>query len=85
MAKTAMTHARISPEIKQKAEAIIKGLGLSISSAHELFYRQIIAHQGIPFNLRIFKKETVNAMVEARKGAGKKYDSVEEMLGEIAS
>ena len=51
MAKTAMTHVRITPEIKKEAERIIKGLGLSISAAHELFYRQIITHQGLPFNL----------------------------------
>jgi len=41
MAKTAMTHARITPEIKKEAERIIKELGLSISAAHEIFYRQI--------------------------------------------
>lgn len=29
MAKTAMTHTRITPEIKTEAERIIKGLGLS--------------------------------------------------------
>jgi DNA-damage-inducible protein J len=53
MAKTAMTYTRITPEIKTEAERIIKGLGLSISAAHELFYRQIITHKGLPFDLRI--------------------------------
>ena len=33
MAKTAMTHARLTPEIKEKAEAILKELGISISQA----------------------------------------------------
>ena len=44
MVKTAMTHARLTPEIKEKAETILKELGISISVAHEMFYRQIIAH-----------------------------------------
>lgn len=85
MAKTAMTHARITPEIKQKAEQIIKGLGLSISAAHELYYRQIIAHQGIPFDLRVFKPETIQAMKDARNGIGTKYDSIADMFDEIDS
>lgn len=85
MAKTAMTHARITPEIKQQAENIIKGLGLSISSAHELFYRQIIAHQGLPFDLRVFKNETIKAMEEARNGIGTQYNSVTDMFDDIDS
>ncbi len=83
MAKTAMAHARLSPEIKKKAEAILKDLGISISAAYEMFYRQIIAHQGIPFDLRIPNKDTLNAMQDARDGKGKKYDSVKEMLDDL--
>ncbi len=48
-----------------------------------MFYRQIIAHQGIPFDLRIPNKDTLNAMQDARDGKGKKYDSVKEMLDDL--
>ena len=80
MAKTAMTHARLTPEIKEKAETILKELGISISAAYEMFYRQIIAHQGIPFDLRIPNKNTLQAMKDARDGKGRKYDSVENLI-----
>jgi DNA-damage-inducible protein J len=83
MAKTAMTHARISPEIKQEAEKIIKKLGLSISAAHELFYRQIIAHQGVPFELRVFNKASARAMRDAREGKGKRYETVDAMFKDL--
>ena len=83
MAKTAMTHARLTPEIKEKAEAILKELGISISTAYEMFYRQIISHQGIPFDLRLPNRDTLAAMKDARDGKGKKYDSVEEMFEEL--
>ena len=73
MAKTAMTHARLTPEIKEQAEAILKELGISISTAYEMFYRQIIAQQGIPFDLHIPNKDTLQAMKDARNGKGKKY------------
>ncbi len=83
MAKTAMTHTRITPEVKTEAERIIKGLGLSISAAHELFYRQIITHKGLPFDLRILNQDTIQAMDEARKGIGEKYDSVADMFDDM--
>ncbi|MEE8397614.1 MAG: type II toxin-antitoxin system RelB/DinJ family antitoxin [Desulfobacterales bacterium] len=83
MAKTAMTHARLTPEIKEEAEAILKELGISISTAYEMFYRQIISHQGIPFDLRLPNKDTIVAMKDARNGKGKRYDGVREMFEDL--
>ncbi|MFH0726415.1 MAG: type II toxin-antitoxin system RelB/DinJ family antitoxin [Pseudomonadota bacterium] len=80
MAKSAMTHARLTPEVKESAEAILKELGISISSAYELFYRQIIAHNGLPFEARVPTRQTIEAMKNARAGKGKKYESVESMF-----
>jgi DNA-damage-inducible protein J len=80
MARTAMIHARLTPEIKENAEAILKELGISVSSAYELFYRQIIAHRGLPFDARIPTQETIQAMQDARNGKGKAYDSVDSMF-----
>jgi len=83
MAKTAMTHARLTPEVKKQAENILKRLGISISTAHEMFYRQIIAHGGIPFEMRIPNKKTLQAMDNARTGEGKKYDDVTSLFDDI--
>ncbi len=83
MAKTATTHARMDPKIKLEAERIIKDMGLSISAAHEMFYRQIIAHQGLPFDLRIPNRETLEALEEARQGTGKRYSTVQDMLDDL--
>jgi DNA-damage-inducible protein J len=80
MAKTAMTHARLTPQVKEKAEKILKELGISISSAYEMFYLQIIANQGLPFDARIPTTETIQAMRDARDGKGKRYNSVDEMF-----
>lgn len=38
MAKTAMTHARPTPEVKLKAEAILREPDISFSSAYKTFY-----------------------------------------------
>ena len=47
------------------------------------FYRQIIAHQGIPFDLHLPNKDTLQAMRDARDGKGKRYDSVEKMFEDL--
>ena len=78
-----MTHARLTPEVKRQAETILKELGISISAAQEIFYRQIIANRGIPFDLRIPNDKTIQAMEEAREGKGKKYATVKELFDEM--
>ena len=83
MAKTAMTHARLTPEIKEKAEAIFHDLGITVSGAYEMFYRQIIAHDGLPFELQLPNEKTIKAMKEARDGKGKKYHNVKAMFNDL--
>ena len=83
MAKTATTHARLTPEVKAQAEKILKDLGISISTAYEMYYRQIIAHQGIPFDLRIPNAETRQAMLDAREGNGRKVDTVDDLFTDL--
>jgi DNA-damage-inducible protein J len=80
MARTARTNGLPSPESKVRAKSILKELGIPMSSAHELFYRQIIAHRGLPFDARIPNQETVAAMHDARMGKGKRYESVTELF-----
>jgi DNA-damage-inducible protein J len=73
----------MSEELKQQAEAILQELGIPMPLAYELFYRQIIVYRGLPFELRVPDKTTIEAMEEARAGIGKRYSSVEEMFTEL--
>lgn len=49
MAKSANLYARIEPEVKEQAEAILNALGIPASNAITIFYKQIIIHNGLPF------------------------------------
>ncbi len=51
--KTANVNARIQLDIKRKAEEILARIGLPRSVAIDLYYRQIIMHDGIPFPVTI--------------------------------
>jgi len=50
MAQTSIS-LRIDEETKREAEALFSKLGLTLSSATTVFYRQAVRTQGIPFPL----------------------------------
>ena len=47
--KSSNVAARVEPEIKEQAEAILAKLGISASNGINMFYRQIILWNGLPF------------------------------------
>ena len=53
MAKTANLYARIEPEVKDQAESILEALGIPVSNAINMFYKQIILQRGIPFEMKL--------------------------------
>ncbi|MBU7547426.1 MULTISPECIES: type II toxin-antitoxin system RelB/DinJ family antitoxin [Leuconostoc] len=61
MAKTANLTARIEPDIKDQAETILNTLGIPASNAINMFYKQIILQQGIPFDLKLPSSAVLNA------------------------
>jgi DNA-damage-inducible protein J len=81
--KTATARALIEPEVKREAESILKELGLSISNSVELFYRQVVAQRGLPFDLRVPNKKTMKAIQNSRKGKGVKFSTKEELFKDL--
>lgn len=53
MAKTANINARMEPELKQEAEKILDALGIPASNAVTMFYKQIVMHRGLPFDVKL--------------------------------
>ena len=53
MAKTANLYARIEPQVKEQAEDILEALGIPVSNAINMFYKQIILQRGLPFEVKL--------------------------------
>jgi len=84
MAKNTSVNVRTTEEIKRGAEDIFSGLGLNISSAVNLFLKQVINYRGIPFDLRLPNKETLHAMDDIENSHNlESADTVEEMFKKI--
>ena len=81
--KTSTARALLDPEIKKQAEAILKETGLSVSKSFELFYRQVIAQRGLPFELHIPNEKTLKAIENSRRGRGKTFSSTDELFEDL--
>lgn len=80
MQKTSTVNTRIDPSLKNKAEAIFDKLGLSSTEAVRLFYKQVCLHKGLPFEIKIPNKTTVQAMKEADAGKTHKAKNIKSLL-----
>ncbi len=81
--KTATARALLDPEIKKDAEKILKDLGLSVSKSFELYYRQVIAQRGLPFELHVPNERTMKAIENSRQGKGKMFSSAQELFDDL--
>jgi len=81
--KTASARALLDPEVKAQAEEILRDLGLSVSKSFELFYRQVIAQRGLPFELHVPNRTTMKALENSRQGKGKTFSSAEALFDDL--
>lgn len=70
MVKKGNMTLRIEPELKTQAAALFKALGMDLSTATGIFYRQALRCHGLPFDLKIDEPNEVTyaAMEAAIKG-----------------
>ena len=89
MAKIA-TNISIDEEIKPKAQAMLAEFGLDLSTAVNIFLRQMLREKAIPFEVRceIPNSDTLAAMAEVDEmekhpELAKTYSSVDELLEDL--
>ncbi|MCW5198349.1 type II toxin-antitoxin system RelB/DinJ family antitoxin [Desulfobulbus sp. F3] len=79
--KTAVVHARIEPETKEKAEHILRCLGISPTEAIRIFYNQICLGNGLPFSVVIPNQCTAATLEKSRRGEEiEEFSSLDEMF-----
>lgn len=66
MGKTETVRARVDPELKRDAEAVLRKLGLTTSEAITLLLTQVKLNNGLPFAIRVPNRRTRQAIRNAR-------------------
>ncbi len=84
------TNIKIDSQLKQESQALFESLGLNLSTAVNIFLRQAVREQAIPFrvSVRTPNAETIEAIQEVQRmkvnpNLGKTYTDVDQMMKEL--
>ena len=81
------TNIKIDPTLKQESQALFESFGLSLSTAVNMFLRQAVREQAIPFRVGtpVPNVETLKAIVDARNevGLSRGFSSVDELMEDL--
>ena len=80
---------RIDSELNNQANALLEGLGLSMSQAISMFLRQVVLHRGLPFDVKYPERSAslLEAIEEAKRLEAdpktKRYTDMDEMWADL--
>ena len=83
MTENTIVRARIDGRIKEEAAAVLSAMGLTVSDAFRLMMTRIAAEKALPFEPLVPNAETIEAMMEARKGGGPRFKTVEALFADL--
>lgn len=89
---TTSMNIRVEPEIKKQAQELFAALGMDMTTAVNIFLRQAISKNGLPFMVKLGNpnRETLEAMAEVEEMKKNPdncqgYRDANEMLRDILS
>ena len=81
------TNIKIDPELKEQAQDLFESLGMNLTTAVNIFLRQSVREQAIPFRIGepAPNAETLQAIRDARRGVGlsRGFTSVKELMEDL--
>ena len=88
-AQTTNISVTMDKAVAKRAESLFEELGMSMSTAINVFVRQALREGGFPFDITACKpnKETIEAMLEAERIASdpnvKGFNNVDDLFAEL--
>ena len=81
----AVINVRVDETMKKEVETLYKELGLNMSTAINLFLKKCLLEQGLPFELKLPNKKTMEVIqnIEQGDGLSKEFDSIDELLNDL--
>ncbi len=87
---TVSTNIKIDTDLKKESQVLFENLGLNLSTAVNMFLRQAVREQAIPFRVGapVPNDETMDALQEVKKmksnpDLGKTYTDVDQMMRDL--
>ena len=85
MSKTSMS-IRLDSEVKEQAQQVFNSLGMDMTTAINIFLRQAIQYQGLPFDVRLDENRKlmeVLADLEQNRNMSQSFGSVSDLMEDL--
>ena len=74
---------RVDAALKAEAEAVLQGIGMTVSGAVQMLLTQVARDKVLPLEMHRPNAETLAAMQELERGEGVRFTSVEALMADL--
>ncbi len=85
MPKTSMS-IRLDSEVKEQAQQVFNHLGMDMTTAINIFLRQAIQYQGLPFDVRLDENRKLLQVVmdvDQNRNVSQSFESVSDLMEDL--
>ena len=85
MSKTSMS-IRLDSEIKEQAQQVFSNLGMDMTTAINIFLRQAIQYQGLPFDVRLDENRKLLEVLtdlDKNRNMSQSFESISDLMEDL--
>ena len=85
MSKTSMS-IRLDSEVKEQAQQVFNSLGMDMTTAINIFLRQAIQYQGLPFDVRLDENRRLLEVLtdlDQNRNMSQSFESVSDLMEDL--
>ncbi|RSJ66039.1 bifunctional antitoxin/transcriptional repressor RelB [Streptococcus oralis] len=85
MSKTSMS-IRLDSEVKEQAQQVFNNLGMDMTTAINIFLRQAIQYQGLPFDVRLDENRKLLEILRdlnQNRNMSQSFESVSDLMEDL--
>ncbi len=85
MSKTSMS-IRLDSEVKEQAQQVFSNLGMDMTTAINIFLRQAIQYQGLPFDVRLDENRRLLEVLtdlDQNRNMSQSFESVSDLMEDL--
>ena len=85
MSKTSMS-IRLDSEVKEQAQQVFSNLGMDMTTAINIFLRQAIQYQGLPFDVRLDESRNLLEVLtdlDQNRNMSQSFESISDLMEDL--
>jgi len=77
---------RLDSEVKEQAQQVFSNLGMDMTTAINIFLRQAIQYQGLPFDVRLYENRKLLEVLtdlDQNRNMSQSFESVSDLMEDL--